>query len=495
MQRRTVKQVIEEAMAHLDAAQSATDQPTTNAHHETARFILDAAAAQHPGNSHIFYMIGTSYLAQSQLGRAITFLERAVDLSPQRWEYWTNLGVTHRQNGDIENARICFNEAIKFEANNAELYNNLAATYIHEGETEEGLEIAKRAVEIDPEFGKARWNLGLLQLEAQNFAEGWDNYSWGVKTGERGHRNYNKGGGTQRLEHLDQIKAGDIVVAYGEQGLGDEILFMSMFAEFKADVENKGATVILDCHPRLMTVFERTFPGIELHGTRKESKIGWTQGRSIQWSVPIGDLGRWYRTDRSQFSDHNGYLVRDFEAGEMMRQDLQERTGKPFLIGLAWTGGIMKTMARYREIPLHEWHPLIAGHHKDCAFISLQYEDCEADIKAFEDEFGIKVWSFPAVTQAFDYDHTFNLVSALDLLITVPTSVLHVAGAIGKETWLVMDDRAAWRECSTDESIIWYPNSHTRFVAHNLRENWSTVLPHVHGALTEWKREMEVAHG
>lgn len=81
--------------------------------------------------------------------------------------------------------------------------------------------------------------------------------------------------------------------------------------------------------------------------------------------------------------------------------------------------------------------------------------------------------SLPEVTRHADYLRTFELVAALDLVITVPTSVLHVAGAIGKECWVVMDHRAAWRECSTDERIPWYPQTHRRFVRGPEDHGWA----------------------
>jgi ADP-heptose:LPS heptosyltransferase len=80
--------------------------------------------------------------------------------------------------------------------------------------------------------------------------------------------------------------------------------------------------------------------------------------------------------------------------------------------------------------------------------------------------------SLPEVTRHADYLRTIEFVAALDLVITVPTSVLHVAGALGKECWVVMDHRAAWRECSANERIPWYPRTHMRFVRGPDEADW-----------------------
>ena len=89
------------------------------------------------------------------------------------------------------------------------------------------------------------------------------------------------------------------------------------------------------------------------------------------------------------------------------------------------------------------------------------------------------------MTLAADYARTFELVSALDLVITVPTSVLHVAGAVGTKCLVVMHHKAAWRECSRDRAIPWYPQTHLRFVRGPDSADWSQTLSEAAGALAE----------
>jgi ADP-heptose:LPS heptosyltransferase len=116
--------------------------------------------------------------------------------------------------------------------------------------------------------------------------------------------------------------------------------------------------------------------------------------------------------------------------------------------------------------------------------VSLQYRDCDDELRSLADEHGVEIVSLPEVTRHADYLRTFELVAALDLVITVPTSVLHVAGALGKECWVVMHHRAAWRECSTDERIPWYPRTHMRFVRGPDEPDWQERIRLVAETLT-----------
>jgi len=404
--------------------------------------------------------------------------ERSAALAPGFAPPLLNLGFLHRRHQRIDAARDALGRCLAITPADPTAWMNLTATYVNEGEPAVGEAVARQALAHCPHSHAIRWNLALLLLEQGTWSEGWREYRVRFDAGVVKPPRYGPDGLLpSRLVSLDQIRPGQTVVCRGEQGLGDEILFAGMLAEFLADVRHRGATPVIDCNPRLRNIFAANFD-VELLGdvgdgrdNAASARRSWT--RPIDWVVPLGDLGGFYRTEGRQFPDRAGYLTVAPDAVAALRGQLAARArGRP-LVGLAWTGGSAYTHAVHRQIPLVEWLPVLR---QDACFVSLEYRDCETEVRSVAAQHGIEIVRLPEITRHADYLETFQLVAALDLVITVPTSVLHVAGALGKECWVVMHHRAAWRECSVDRTIPWYPQTHRRFVRGPEDRGWARQI-------------------
>jgi hypothetical protein len=204
------------------------------------------------------------------------------------------------------------------------------------------------------------------------------------------------------------------------------------------------------------------------------------RGQSIDWVLPIGDLAALYRNDDGSFPMRAAYLAADSAKIAALRATLAARANGRPLVGIAWRGGSSQTHALYRTIPLADWLPVLA---QPACFVSLEYRACSDEVQRLAASRGIEIVHLPDLTLAPDYARTFELVSALDLVLTVPTSVLHVAGAVGTPCWVVMHHKAAWRECSRDRAIPWYPKTHLRFVRGPDAAAWNGTLSEVAAAL------------
>ncbi|NIV32934.1 MAG: hypothetical protein GWN58_26865, partial [Anaerolineae bacterium] len=208
---------------------------------------------------------------------AIVLLNNAIRVHPEFAEAWNNLSVCFRREYHIDLAIEAAKKAIQFRKDWADPYNNIAGCYINEGRPEEGLEYADKSIELNEEgtkeWAKCRWNKALMLLEMGEFKEGFDLYEDGHGAGERPVRNYSEDADkpTKYLNRLADLKPGKTVVVYGEQGMGDEIMFLSCLQ----NIIDTGAEVILDCHPRMVTLFHRSFPDLEIHNTRKRENITW----------------------------------------------------------------------------------------------------------------------------------------------------------------------------------------------------------------------------
>src|ERR1700744_1251788 len=264
--------------------------------------------------------------------------------------------------------------------------------------------------------------------------EGFRRYDIGFKAGTRAHRTY-EGVKPYQFTGYQEI-AGKTVIVWGDQGIGDEIMFASCIPDLIKDAKR----VIFDCHPRLVSLFERSF-GIECHGTRKTQMMDWHLASSADVSIPLSSLATIYRS-QGKFPG-KPYLTREgINYGH---------TGR---IGVAWAGGIAQTRADLRSIELDDLSPLL---HLNTEWHSLQYKDNAAqELAKFEEKTGIHVKHYPGHVQCENYAKTASYLKSLDLVITVCTSIVHLAGALGVPCWCLVPSKPAWRYGNSGVSMPWY---------------------------------------
>lgn len=427
--------------------------------------LLAIPLRRHPDDPNLLYVAGNCSLALGNQTAALDYYERSVAVAPTFVAALANLGFLLRIDQRLTAARDVLRRAVTLEPDHAIAWINLVSCYVNEGVPAAGEAVAREALRRHPRNAVLRWNLALVLLEQGKWREGWREFRHRFDTPVVARPAWTRG--LPRLEDPGQLARGDTVICHGEQGLGDEILFAGMLGEFVAEAGRRGAEVLLAPNPRLARVFARSF------AVRQQDPAAPGAGVAPDWCVPLGDLPGFYRRDDVDFPLRRGYLTLDPNAVARLRAALAGRAAGRPLVGIAWRGGSAYTHAVHRTIPLPEWQPLLA---QDAQFVSLAYHDATAEIAALRAEHGLDVMDLPDLTRARDYERTCELVAALDLVVTVPTSVHHVAGAVGTPCWLVMDERAAWRESAPSDSIPWYPKTHRRFVRPRTEESWCPTL-------------------
>ena len=304
--------------------------------------------------------------------------------------------------------------------------NNLALVYVNKCEPKEAIKLIDKADSISPKDTARQESRGYASLLLGNYKEGWRDFEGGV------------GGKIRKLRGLVPEWDGSPVktlVVRGEQGIGDEISFSSMISSIK-NVER----IVIECDKRLEKLFERSFPNCIVYGTRFDKTPYWMRHESPDAEVLMGSLAKFYRNSPEEFPG-TPYLHADPQ--RVLQWDSLLKAISPKLkIGIAWTGGRAGTHTQRRSLDLESMLPILR---QDATFISLQYTDCSEEIETFTVKHGIKIWDWPRATRVFDYDDTVALIDSLDLIITVQTSVVHVAGALGKPVWAMIPSKPLWR--------------------------------------------------
>jgi len=394
-----------------------------------AERMYRAILEKHPTAFEPFFYMASLLAQQGKNPDAVTFLHRAAQLSDNPTIY-NNLGSLYRKMNHPDLAAEALRKGLDVEDNpiRDDLLNNLGTTCVNEGDPDEGEKYLRQALEVNPKHPQANWNLGLVLLEKGVWQEGWEKYHWGTFGEERRARwvSWPQWSGQKAK-----------VVIYGEQGLGDEIMFASILPDVIEDIG--AANIILECHPRLETTFKRTFKGIHIQPTRK---LEVTQIPDFNYRCAIGDLGMFYRNSAADFPKKPYLKMDDVYLCETKQG--YERFPRPW-IGVGWRGGYTKTRKDLRSLPLEEWLPVFKS--SKGTFFSFQYQDtADAEVDEFckaHPEINLK--HFPAIARATDYDIILHHLYCMDLVIHVNGTGVHACGALGTPCYTLTPSKPAWR--------------------------------------------------
>lgn len=393
----------------------------------------------------------------------------------KRGEILNAIGTCYKHENKTVEAREYFEKAQAGIPPNPDIQNNLGTLFINEGKPEKAQEHLLKALEIDPGHAQAHWNLGLSYLELGDYEKGWKEYDWGIPAKVRMDRNYSK----IPLPMWDGTPNRKVVV-YGEQGIGDEILFASMLPDLLKDCPQ----TVFECHKKLHTLFSNSFPGIPIYPTREDEVLTWpvkadgSPRYQFDAKLPLGGLGHFYRNSLDDFPG-SPFLKPSATAQAHWRAKLDELPRRPN-IGISWIGGHKRTRIEVRSIELENLLPILK---QDANFISLQYTPAEDEIQRLKDKHGIDIHHWPEAVYSPNYDDTAGLVANLDLVITVCTSVVHLAGGLGVPTWVLTPSRPAWRYRLDIDAMPWY-QSVSLYRMQQDSTDWGPVINEVANNLT-----------
>jgi len=240
-----------------------------------------------------------------------------------------------------------------------------------------------------------------------------------------------------------------------------------------------GAHAVIECSPKLEALFRRSFPQTTVYATAPDRALPPAlQNAPIDMQIPIGSLPLHFRRTRAEFPRHSGYLQADPSRIAAWRDRLAA-LGPGLKIGISWQGGTQKSRQPVRSLPLAKWLPILkAG---NAQFVDLQYMDFSAELAALRASTGVEVHSWEQVRA--DYEETAALVSALDLVISVCTAVIHLGGALGRPVWVMAPFSPEWRYGITGEDMPWYPS--VRVHRQPAYGNWDVVVENVARSLHE----------
>lgn len=393
--------------------------------------------------------------------KALSVAADAVAREPSSCESNLVLGFAYLKLHDPERALACFETARRMRPDHADLHDLRGSAYQELGRLGDAFESYDRALALRPDFSLAAFHRALARLLSGDFERGWEDYELRRLSGERAPR------ANASPSWDGSPLAGRTLLVFREQGLGDEIMFASILPE----LIGMAGRCILECEPRLRAIFGRSFPGATVFASLEDRSIPYRIGRrGIDLEIGIGSLPRFLRRRAADFPRHAGYLKADPERIARWRQRLAQ-LGPGLKVGISWIGGVRQTRRALRSLALDRWLPILGV--PGARFVSLQYTgDAGEECAALKARHGMRVEHWAEAVD--DYDETAALVCALDLVVSVCTTLVHLGGALGRPVWVMAPYSPEWRYGFAGETMPWYPS--VRIFRQPAFGQWESVI-------------------
>ena len=452
---------------YFEALRYAPDRPSIVANLATALFQLERFEAardlcldvltRQPDDAALWVRLGNAQSRLQQHKQALSSYERALSINDGEVEALTNAAHVLESLGRADESLAQLDRALKLAPDHLEARNNRGNVLADLDHFDEAIADYRRAQSANPDDPLAPWNEALCRLYTGDFPGGWSLYHNGWAAGQRG----------SPLELPQPKWDGQTNIAtllvWGEQGIGDQILFSSLLNDLSCHV----ARLVVALDDRLLPTFRRSFPCILFISLRDAAKCS-----VASHQIAIGDLGKHLRPDAASFRPQpDGFLRADPALTAALRANLCS-DGK-YLCGLSWSShnprlGRFKSLgdanlSALAEIPGVRW-------------IDLQYGDTHEDRKGMLTRWGLELTHLDDIDSFRDIDTFAALVSACDQVVSVSNSTVHIAGALGVPVQVMLPKGAGriwyWHHNRCDSP--WY--SSCRLLRQHTPGDWQPVI-------------------
>jgi len=411
-------------------------------HAGAAENFFRRVLAQEPGRLEALVNLANLLRKSGRTAEVIALIKPVLETDPEHAELWLTLGSALRESGDATRAEAFYREALRLSPDNAAALGNLADLLADQGDLDEALNLYQQALTREPENAQARLNRAILLFLNGQLRGGWRDYEYRHRIKER----------IITADHGLPMWAGRraegmILLVTAEQGIGDQIMFASVIPELAESCARAYGGLIIEAELRLVPLFARSFPGITIRPSKLHMRGGQTFA-SYDWleecggadaAIAIGSLPRLMRQEPSDFPVPHAYLKPDETEQSQWSAWLRKQGAGPFL-GLCWRSGSLGGLRNLQYAPLASWAEFLRR--MPGVAVSLQYDVHPEEIEALQHMSGRAVVVPPNLDQKQDIDRTTALITALDAVVSAPTSVSWMSAAAGVPTLKILYNKS-----------------------------------------------------
>ena len=427
--------------------------------YEEALLHYEKAIALNPEYALVYNNLGNALQELQRYEEALSCFDKAITLQPDYVNAYNNRGIVLYKLQRYKEALHDYDKAISLKSYFAPAHTNRGAFLSEMRQYEEALQSYDKAIALDPGYAEAYWNKAIALLLLGDYRDGWPLYEWRWKKRplDSAKRTYR-----QPLWLRQQPLSGKTLYLYHEQGFGDSIQMLRYIPELK----KSGATIVLEVQSPLRTL------SVSLTGV--DTLVSSSYNGTFDYHLPLMSLPLAMRTTVETIPDTFPYIFVEEPIRTKWAQKLGRNAEKR--VGIVWSGSARHVHDDRRSIPFDSIEPLLES---DMEFYSLQKEYREGDREKLERSG--KIADFSA--ELHDFTETAGLIEQLDLVISVDTAVAHLAGAMGKEVWLLLADVPDFRWMTERSDSPWYPTA--RLFRQTVAGEWQKVVQCVGKALED----------
>ncbi len=411
---------------------------------------FDRAIALRPSLVEALSNRGNTLNKLKRFNEALESYERALELQPDHAGAHYNRGTTLLELKRYDEAVGCFDRAIALQPNYPEAFSNRGAALCELGRRREALDNYDRAIALQPDYPEAHWNAASLRLLTGDFSRGWAEYEWRWKYEAMAIARRNFVQPQWRGEAIE----GKTILLHSEQGLGDAI----QFSRYAPLVARLGVRVILEVDKRLKELMA------SLAGVTQVISVG-DALPDFDLHCPLLSLPLAFGTELATIPAEIPYL----HAAPKKVVEWRARLGEKhqFRVGIVWSGNPNHKRDQIRSIDLGAFLPLLES---GATLISVQKDIRPSDATVLSEHSDI----YQCGDGLADFSDTAALLSNLDLIISVDTSIAHLAGALGRPVWILLPYLPDWRWLLDRNTSPWYPSA--RLYRQNETRDWAGVI-------------------
>jgi len=405
---------------------------------ELAIHILEDQIGRTPNVPGLLFNLHSAYAALGLNQNALEVAMKAIQLAPTNADAYNNLGASLHACARQSDAVIAFQTAVDLNPRHYTARLNLAnAISGDDSKIIEEIEYVVREAKgkiTERALVGALHNTAFPYLRLGNLEKGWERLEHGFSPlidsnrGRRPQRTF------KQPRWAGQQLSGKTLLVWREQGLGDEIMFASMLDELRS-LDGK---VILECEPRLVSVFQRSFPEFMVRSEIYRAIFPFdSPNKDFDFQIPIGSLAGLYRNKIEDFKRSKPYWTPDPAKVAEYEHRLREACRNKKRVGLCWRSAVVSPTRSTSYTLLSDWKELFQR--DDVCVVNLQYGPCEEELQEIEKNLGCNIVRWPDTDLQKDLEAVAAIIANLDVVCSVGTAVAQISGAVGCRTLLCAD--------------------------------------------------------
>ena len=424
---------------------------------ERALFVYRQILSSCPECTDILLNVGTALHDLERYPEAVDVYNIAIKINPQWWQAYYNLGNTLMSMSRYHEAIASYGKCNGINPDHIDAFVTKGTALEAIGQYNEAMEVYDYAISRKQDCAEAHWNRALALLRQGNFVEGWREYEW--RWLKKGYTT------TQRIWKCPKWDGrqldGETILIHAEQAFGDIIQFI----RYVPLVAARGGKVIVECPSPMVSL---------LSGVEGVWKVIPSEAElHADYHFPLLSLPMVFGTTLDTIPSSVPYLITCPER-KMYWQNRIIHDGT-FRVGVVWAG--RKTPDPHRTCGQKVLQPL--SDVQGVTYYSLQVEETDKARNAPDNRFALKDFT----KEINDFADSAALIENLDLVITIDTAVAHLAGALGKKTFLMVPYASDWRWMLGREDSPWYPTM--RIFRQNRPRDWEGVIVEVKACLVD----------